>query len=45
MSFMVGERGVTYEADLGSDTLSIAGAIDAFDPGDGWTPVTEEPEE
>lgn len=41
-SFLVGERGVVYEADLGDDTLAVAGAIDAFDPGDGWTPVPAE---
>jgi hypothetical protein len=39
MSFMVGENGVIYQADLGEDTLAIAGAIDSFDPGEGWTPV------
>jgi hypothetical protein len=44
MSFMVGERGVVYEADLGEDTLEEAAAIDSFDPGDGWSPVPEEAE-
>lgn len=39
MSFMVGEAGVIYEADLGEDTLAVASAIDSFDPGDGWTAV------
>lgn len=39
MSFMVGEYGVVYEADLGEDTLSVAAAIEAFDPGDGWAAV------
>ncbi len=41
MSFMVGEAGVVYEADLGEDTLDAAAAITAFDPGEGWTPVEE----
>ncbi|HRO10759.1 DUF2950 domain-containing protein [Amaricoccus sp.] len=41
MSFMVGEAGIVYEADLGEDTLSVAAAIDSFDPGDGWSPVEE----
>lgn len=41
MSFMVGEAGVVFEADLGDDTLDLAGAIDSFDPGAGWTPVTD----
>jgi hypothetical protein len=39
MSFMVGENGVVYEADLGEDTLEAAVAIDSFDPGEGWAPV------
>jgi hypothetical protein len=44
MSFMVGEAGVVYEADLGEDTLAVAAGIDSFDPGEGWTPVeSEEP--
>ena len=42
MSFMVGEAGIVYEADLGEETLDVAGAIDSFDPGDGWTPVVAE---
>ena len=41
MSFMVGEAGVIYEADLGEDTLSVAGAIDVFDPGEAWSQVEE----
>jgi hypothetical protein len=39
MSFMVGEAGTVYEADLGPDTLAAASAIVSFDPGDGWKPV------
>jgi hypothetical protein len=42
MSFMVGERGIVYEADLGEDTLAVAGAIESFEPGEGWTPVEDE---
>lgn len=38
-SFMVGENGVVYEAYLGENTLEVAGAIESFDPGEGWTPV------
>jgi hypothetical protein len=45
MSFMVGEAGIVYEADLGDDTLSVAAAIDSFDPGDGWTQVEETEDE
>jgi hypothetical protein len=39
MSFMVGESGIVYEADLGEDTLAKAGAITRFDPGEGWAPI------
>jgi hypothetical protein len=42
MSFMVGENGVIFEANLGEATLDIAGAIDSFNPGEGWTPVSAE---
>ena len=42
MSFMVGENGVVYQADLGEDTLSVAEAIARFDPGEGWTPADAE---
>ena len=41
MSFMVGEAGVVYEADLGEETLDVAAGITAFDPGEGWSPVEE----
>jgi Protein of unknown function (DUF2950) len=44
MSFMVGENGVIYEADLGEDTLNVAAAIDSFDPGEDWAPVDESAE-
>ncbi len=39
MSFMVGENGIVYEADLGPDTLANGNAITAFNPGEGWAPV------
>lgn len=44
MSFMVGENGVIYEADLGDATLDLAGAIDTFDPdpAKGWKPTADE---
>ena len=41
MSFMVAENGVVYEADLGPDTDTLAGAITQFNPGEGWAPVAE----
>lgn len=42
MTFMMGENGVIYEADLGPNTLEIAGKIEAFDPdpAQGWKPVS-----
>ncbi|HMQ92881.1 MAG TPA: DUF2950 domain-containing protein [Amaricoccus sp.] len=42
MSFMVGENGVIYEADLGEETLEVAGAIESYDPGEAWAPVEAE---
>ncbi len=42
MSFMVSENGTVYEADLGDDTLTVAAAIDSYDPGDGWSPVEDD---
>jgi len=38
MSFMVGENGVIFEADLGEDTLEEAAAIELYDPGPAWQP-------
>lgn len=39
MTFMVGENGVVYQADLGPETLVTAGAIDTFDPDETWMPA------
>ena len=39
MTFMVGENGIIYEADLGVDSLEKAGAIELFDPDQDWHPV------
>jgi hypothetical protein len=39
MSFMVGEGGVVYEADLGEGTLSRALDIDVFNPAEEWSRV------
>jgi Protein of unknown function (DUF2950) len=41
-SFMVGENGQIYEANLGETTLDVAGAIDSFDPSEGWKVLAEE---
>ncbi len=38
-SFLVGENGVIYEADLGENTLDIAESFTNFNPGAGWSPV------
>jgi hypothetical protein len=42
MSFMMSENGQIYEANLGETTLEVAGAIDSFNPGEGWTALSEE---
>jgi hypothetical protein len=39
MSFMVNQDGKIYQADLGPDTLTRAGQLQQFDPGQGWSPV------
>lgn len=39
MTFMVGENGIVYEADLGEDTLARAAGMDAYDLSGDWTPV------
>ncbi|MDS9469991.1 DUF2950 family protein [Paracoccus sp. MBLB3053] len=39
MSFMVGEEGTVYQADLGEDTLEKAAGIELFDPTEEWVPV------
>ncbi len=41
MSFQVNRRGMVYQGDLGEDTASVAEAIDAYDPGEGWEPVVD----
>jgi hypothetical protein len=39
MSFLVGENGIVYEADLGEETLEVALGISAFNPDDAWRPL------
>ena len=39
MSFMIGEQGIVYEADLGDETLARGAEIDVYDPGDDWSEV------
>jgi hypothetical protein len=41
MSFIVGENGIVYEADLGEATLDTAAGITLFDPDDLWWPVEQ----
>lgn len=38
-SFLVGENGVVYEADVGPDSLALTSEISAYDPGSDWAPV------
>lgn len=42
MSFMVGENGQIYEADLGPMTLDVGSAIDSFNPAEGWRALPED---
>jgi hypothetical protein len=41
MTFMINHLGDLYEADLGEETAELAAAIDAYDPGDGWSIVED----
>ena len=36
MTFQVNQKGMVYERDLGMDTATLAAAIEAYDPGEGW---------
>jgi hypothetical protein len=39
MSFLVSENGRILQADLGAETLGIAGGITLYDPDAAWTPI------
>lgn len=41
MTFLVNQRGLVYERDLGEDTAALAAAIEAYDPGEGWQPAVD----
>ena len=41
MTFQVSHQGDVLEADLGPETAEIVAAIDAYDPDDTWTEVTD----
>lgn len=38
MTFIVNQRGVVYQRDLGPDTGKLAADMKTFDPGPGWVP-------
>jgi hypothetical protein len=40
-SFVVNHYGQVYQTDLGEDTDAKVAAITAYDPGEGWIPVSE----
>jgi len=40
-SFLVNQSGIVYEDDLGPGTGTAAAAITTYDPGEGWTAVTD----
>ena len=40
MTFMVNQDGKVYQADLGPKTAERAAALQKFDPGKGWSPVS-----
>lgn len=39
MTFVVNQRGRVHQKDLGPETAERVEAIDAYDPGEGWSPV------
>ncbi|MBK8990995.1 MAG: DUF2950 domain-containing protein [Gammaproteobacteria bacterium] len=39
MTFMINQRDIVFQKDLGPDTDAIAKAIDSFDPDPGWSPT------
>lgn len=42
MTFIVSHDGIVHEQDLGPESIELFKAIERYDPGPGWTPVTEE---
>lgn len=43
MTFMINQDGYVYEKDLGDQTDSLVRAMQAFDPGKGWSKVNDTP--
>jgi len=41
MTFMINQRGIVFQKDLGADTGQLAEAITSFDPDDSWTPTPD----
>jgi hypothetical protein len=41
LSFLVNQSGIVYENDLGENTAAAAAAVTAYDPGEGWSAVTD----
>lgn len=41
MTFQINQSGMLFQKDLGEDTAATAAAIEAYEPGDGWDPVTD----
>ena len=41
MTFIVNQRGILYQKDLGEDTVKMADAMQVFDPDESWEPVGE----
>ena len=39
MTFLVNQRGLVFEKDLGEDTANLAAALETYDPDKTWTPV------
>lgn len=42
-SFMINQKGVVYQKDMGDDTDAQAREIDSFDPDASWQPIDEQP--
>ena len=39
MTFLVNQRGLVFEKDLGEDTANLAAALETYDPDKTWAPV------
>jgi len=42
MTFIVNQRGLMFQKDLGEDTVTLAAAMSEYDPDPTWTPVVED---